>query len=133
MSDKILDQLFPMPAGPPAPVTKAAFMVTPPRKRTYTPEALPACPHCKGQRVFECQIMPNLINVLEPARSDREKKQSDEERLKEVMQALKGESGVERVGMEWGTCMVFSCGKDCSEKGTPGTWREEHLLVQWDV
>ena len=112
-------------------------MVTPPRKRTYAPEVLPACPHCRAQRVFECQLMPNLINVLKPQspssrESQGQKKQTDEERRAEVLRALRGKDGAGRHGMEWGTCMIFSCEKDCAAAGQPGTWREEHVLVQWD-
>ncbi|KAI0349665.1 hypothetical protein OH77DRAFT_1431882 [Trametes cingulata] len=130
-SDKVFDQLFPLPPAPPAPVTKPDFMVTPPRKRTYAPESLPRCPHCQSRRVFECQLMPNLINVLRAPAEDSQKKLTDEERRAEVLRALKGEGASSRRGMEWGTCMVFSCEQDCSlEQGS--TWREEYVLVQWD-
>ncbi|KAH9852077.1 programmed cell death protein 2 [Lenzites betulinus] len=132
-SDKVFDKLFPIPAGPPAPVTKAAFMVTPPRKRTYAPSTLPPCPNCQGPRVFECQLMPNLINVLRASDGEQKKKLTDEERRAEVLRALKGSGASGRKGMEWGTCMIFSCEKDCSaEKAAGSTWREEHVLVQWD-
>lgn len=74
--------------------------------------------------------MPNLINVLR--RDDEEKKLDDDARKKEIMRVLKGEGGDEGgEGMEWGTCMVFACEDDCSRE--EGTWREEVVLVQWDV
>ena len=116
-------------------MTKPDFMVTPPRKRSYAPESLPPCPHCKSRRVFECQLMPNLINVLKLPQDSKAqgKKQTDEERRAEVLKALKGQNATGR-GMEWGTCMVFSCEKDCAAT-TPGaatTGREEYVLVQWD-
>lgn len=80
--------------------------------------------------------MPNLINVLrENARDEGKKPQTDEERRKEVERVLKGDKSVERTGMGWGTCMIFSCEKDCCEdKGSPlkNCWREELVLVQWD-
>ncbi|TFK91739.1 hypothetical protein K466DRAFT_582559 [Polyporus arcularius HHB13444] len=135
-SDKAFDKLFPLPPAPPLPVTKPDFMVTPPRKRSYAPESLPPCPHCNSRRVFECQLMPNLINVLKPPQdngSAQVKKQTDEERRAEVLKALRGQNATGR-GMEWGTCMIFSCEKDCAAT-TPGaatTWREEYVLVQWD-
>ena len=134
-SDKIFGTLFPVPPVPPLPVTKPDFMVTPARKRTYTPAALPACPRCGAARVFECQLMPNLINVLKSSASSHgnNKVQTDEERRAEVMKALRGAGGADRRGMEWGTCMIFSCEKDCADAGASGTtWREEHVLVQWD-
>ena len=131
--DKVFDRLFPLPTAPPLPVTRSNFMVTPPRKRTYTPESLPACPHCGSQRVFECQLMPNLINVLRSGRGDGQATLTDEERRAEVLQVLKGQNAPGRRGMEWGTCMIFSCERDCAVHEVAGTtWREEYVLVQWD-
>jgi pre-rRNA-processing protein TSR4 len=77
--------------------------------------------------------MPNLINVLREqgkrtndgeGRGGVKESQTEEERQKEVERALKA-------GMEWGTCFVFSCGKDCCAEGENG-WKEEMVLVQWD-
>ena len=115
-------------------MTKADFMVVPAQKRTYTPSAIPACPHCTGPRVFECQLMPNLINVLRASQKDgqTQKKLSDEERRQQVLKELKGEAADGRAEMGWGTCMVFSCEKDCSDEAAGGCWREELVLVQWD-
>ncbi|KAI0652841.1 programmed cell death protein 2 [Cubamyces menziesii] len=130
-SDKVFDKLFPVPPAPPTPVTKAEFMVTPPRKRTFTLDSLPRCPHCQSRRVFECQLMPNLINVLK-APGQEQKKMTDEERRAEVLRTLRGQGASGRRGMEWGTCMVFCCEKDCSGKEDGSTWREELVLVQWE-
>ncbi|KAF5355302.1 hypothetical protein D9758_005987 [Tetrapyrgos nigripes] len=132
-SDAVFDALFPAPAAPPLPVTKPDFKVVQTPKRSYAPSAsvVPECRVCRGKRVFECQLMPNLINVL---RDDKETKMTEEERKKAVEKALKGGSGKE---MTWGTCMVFSCEKDCrlGDDGveTKDVWREEHVVVQWDV
>lgn len=135
-SDKVFDRLFPKPPAVNRPVTKPDSMVAPPAKRTYSTSSISACPHCKGTRVFECQLMPNLINVLRESRKDQTgKHQTDEERRKEVERVLKGEKSVERTGMGWGTCMIFSCEKDCSEENgasLKSCWREELVLVQWD-
>ena len=133
-NDGVFNKLFPVPAGPPLSVTKADFMVVPAQKRTYVPSAIPACPHCGGPRVFQCQLMPNLINVLRASAkaSEGQKKMSDEERRQQVLKELKGEGLEGRIGMEWGTCMVFSCQKDCSDEAAGGCWREELVLVQWD-
>ena len=138
-SDKVFDRLFPVPPKPNLPVTRPTSMVVPPAKRTYDPSSIPTCPHCHGRRVFECQLMPNLINVLKKADENKGKekeKQSDEARRKEIEKQLKSSADVEKVGMEWGTCFVFSCEKDCCvEAGTDlkSCWREEVVLVQWDV
>lgn len=136
-SDEVFDRLFPKPPTANLPVTKPDYMVVPPVKRTYTTSSIPSCPHCNGKRVFECQLMPNLINVLRDSlgKGEAQKPQTDEERRKEVERVLKGEQSVERTGMGWGTCMIFSCENDCSEeKGSSlkCCWREELVLVQWD-
>lgn len=81
--------------------------------------------------------MPNLINVLKSTREDTLKNLTDEERRKTFERLFKVRSGEEKWGMEWGTCLVFSCEKDCSvdDVGTETreSWREELVLVQWDV
>ncbi|KAF7430584.1 hypothetical protein PC9H_006292 [Pleurotus ostreatus] len=141
-SDAIFDQLFPVPPAPPLPVTKAAFTVVPPVKRTYKPSGISPCPHCNSPRIFEVQLMPNLINVLksqwEGSDDAAKSKMTDEERRKAVEAALKDKSGDAKRGMEWGTCMVFSCEKDCRVEagGTheaKDVWREEAVLIQWDM
>lgn len=136
-SDDIFDKLFPKPPVPNQPITRSASMVTLPARRTYSTASIPSCPHCKGKRVFECQLMPNLINVLREskAKDDVKKPQTDEERRKEVERVLKGEKSVDRTGMGWGTCMIFSCENDCNEEqgsSVGSSWREEVVLVQWD-
>ena len=77
--------------------------------------------------------MPNLINVLRSSRGDGQATLTDEERRAEVLEALKGQDAGGRQGMEWGTCMIFSCERDCAVHEVAGTtWREEYVLVQWD-
>ncbi|KAF9245320.1 programmed cell death protein 2 [Melanogaster broomeanus] len=55
---------------------------------------------------------------------------------KAVQDALKRSKEPGSRGMEWGTCMVFSCENDCclgdGGKDAKESWREEHVLVQWD-
>jgi pre-rRNA-processing protein TSR4 len=75
--------------------------------------------------------MPNLINMLRPV-GEASKKLTDEERRKAVERALKGEDKNEKRGMEWGTCLIFSCSKDCCVNEKEG-WREEEVYIQWDV
>ena len=87
--------LFPLAAPGPLPVTKSDVQAG---NRTYDPSGVGGCGKCGSKRVFECQMMPNTMNVV------------------------KG-------GMEWGTCLVFSCGADC--RGAE--WAEEAVYVQWDV
>lgn len=136
-SDAVFQALFPAPPTPPLPVTKPAFKVVHVPKRTYNPTTIPPCPVCKSQRVFECQLMPNLINVVKGTREDTPKNMSEEERRQTFQRIFKKQVGEEKSGMEWGTCMVFSCEKDCcvDDLGAEAreTWREETVLVQWDT
>ncbi|EAU38307.1 conserved hypothetical protein [Aspergillus terreus NIH2624] len=70
---------------------------------------MPRCEYCGSERVFELQLVPHAISVLEEGR--------------EGMDA----------GMEWGTIILGVCNKDCApqEVGVTG-WREEWAGVQWE-
>ncbi|KAG2113212.1 programmed cell death protein 2 [Suillus discolor] len=135
-SDKVFDRLFPFPPQDPLPVTKAAFKVVPTVRRSYSTTSIPPCPACKAARVFECQLMPNLINVLRASIKDEDtQKLTDEQRMKVVQEVLQKKVSSDKRGMEWGTCMIFSCEKDCcvdDYSGDKECWREELVLVQWD-
>lgn len=110
-------------------VTRGQFTVRN-QQRAYDSSRLPQCPRCDGKRVFECQLMPNLINVLRTSSATTvEREQTEEERKQELEVLLKQKQG----GMEWGTCMIFSCENDCSGEETRNWWTEEYVLVQWDV
>jgi pre-rRNA-processing protein TSR4 len=78
--------------------------------------------------------MPNLINTLGQAKKgDNKKPKTDQERMKELEGVLRGgENGDEKRDMEWGTCMIFSCEKDCCDDDGRECWREEIVLVEWD-
>ena len=82
--------------------------------------------------------MPNLINILREGQKESAKDAKDAEaRRKEVEQALKGGKDPNARGMDWGTCLVFSCEKDCcvgeDGKEAKDCWREELVLIQADV
>jgi pre-rRNA-processing protein TSR4 len=128
-SDNVFNSLFPSPPAPTLPITKPAFTVVHTPTRTYAPSIAP-CPSCQAKRVFECQLMPNLINVLRQTGGVETSKMTDEERRKTVENTLKGrETGGDGTrNMDWGTCMVFSCEKDCCPD--PDGWREEAVLIQ---
>ena len=130
-SDKTFDLLWPMPRQEPLPVTKAAFKVVPAVRRVYDASSVPRCSACGSERVFECQLTPNLINELRPSWADESQKLTDRERREAVKRALVGDNKELKRGLEWGTCLVYSCEKDCSEND--GCWREEVVYVQWDV
>jgi len=130
--DAVYPRMFPITT--PAPGTAVTVTGSPPTRHEYNPSTLDLCPRCGSPRVFECQIMPNLINVLQrpDPPSSKAKKQSSEERQAELNALLKG--GVD--GMEWGTVFIFSCLADCCQDsdGSPAkeTWAEEIVVAQWD-
>ncbi|KZP01905.1 hypothetical protein CALVIDRAFT_474406 [Calocera viscosa TUFC12733] len=132
--DPVYQRIFPVQAI--APGTAVSVNGPPePIRHAYDPSAVDACPRCGGPRVFECQLMPNLISILKRPDSSpsKTKKPSAEERQQELSALLKGGTD----GMEWGTIMVFSCLADCCQDATGApateTWVEEMVLVQWDV
>lgn len=75
---------------------------------------MPRCEYCGSERVFELQLVPHAISVLEEGR--------------EGVGLGEGEGG-----MEWGTVILGVCGRDCApgEVGVVG-WREEWAGVQWE-
>ncbi|KAK7202720.1 programmed cell death protein 2 [Myxozyma melibiosi] len=77
----------------------------------YSSSLIPRCSLCGGERVFEFQLMPHAIQVLEES------------------------SGVDMLnGMEWGTIIVATCKQDCVpplDKHGVG-YAEEWIGVQWE-
>ncbi|KAJ6187852.1 hypothetical protein N7519_002760 [Penicillium mononematosum] len=76
--------------------------------------SIPACEYCGSQRVFEFQLVPHAITMLEEGRPGVG-------------------LGKDDAGMEWGTIIMGVCGKNCTpqELGVTG-WREEWAGVQWE-
>lgn len=76
---------------------------------------LPRCEYCGSQRVFELQLVPHAISMLEEGREKLKLDAKDD------------------AGMEWGTILVGVCGSDCAPEdiGVTG-WREEWAGVQWE-
>jgi len=136
--DDLYKQLFPLlpvKSGSET-VTKSVHIRQAPPKHGYDAASIPSCPHCGTRRVFECQLMPNLINLIGAGSSadGDHGATSDEERKEVVRKLLKGEA--DGRGMEWGTILVFTCEKDCclgsGNKEKQDAWSEELALVQWD-
>lgn len=65
------------------------------------PKGVPGCAKCGSERVFELQLTPHAITELEAEDMSLE-------------------------GMDWGTIVMASCGKDC------GGENEEWVGVQWE-
>ncbi|CEJ56029.1 Putative PDCD2_C domain protein [Penicillium brasilianum] len=76
--------------------------------------SMPPCEYCGAPRVFEMQLVPHTISMLEDGREGVGLGEGD-------------------AGMEWGTIIVGVCGQDCApEKIGQLGWREEWAGVQWE-
>ncbi|GBF63436.1 20S rRNA accumulation protein [Trichophyton mentagrophytes] len=76
---------------------------------------IPRCETCGSERVFELQLVPHAIAMLE-----------------EGMEGI-GLGPKDDLGMEWGTIILSVCAADCAPEtiGEAG-WREEWVGVQWE-
>lgn len=139
-----------MPYSFKSPLTKMLFPSLPQQQpdddepvyeEHYDSSKIPACPRCRGPRVFEMQLLPSLISILRPETlsttgSAPETKPraalTEEERKKELMRLAKGDDegsdgGDSIDGMEWGNVLVFGCKNDCVGFG------EEWVGVEWET
>lgn len=79
-----------------------------------TSSRFPRCDSCGSERVFELQLVPHAIAVLEDGREGI---------------GLGKDDG----GMEWGTIILGVCAADCgTSEGSQVGWREEWVGVQWE-
>jgi pre-rRNA-processing protein TSR4 len=138
----------PLPYSSSSPLFKKLFPTAP---TTRTPDdqeepdfaqhlnisSIPPCPRCKSERTFELQLVPSLISTLSPdslsttGKAEKKaggKKQSEDERKKELAKLAGGVEGEEDgLGMEWGSVVVFGCKRDCVGFG------EEWVGVEWEA
>ncbi|SAM82454.1 uncharacterized protein UBRO_04524 [Ustilago bromivora] len=143
---KVYDLLWPKEckakAGEAVPVTKVQFKSGEPLagERAFTSRAVPPCPQCGAERVFEAQLMPNLINMLKADKiqaadgsldidssrtlaggeGDEEAKrkaaieQALGRRLPSANNKAEGKGSFDaRTGLVWSTAFVFTCKNDC--------------------
>ncbi|KAH8692995.1 programmed cell death protein 2 [Talaromyces proteolyticus] len=74
---------------------------------------VPRCTKCGSERVFELQLVPHTITVLEDGREGIGLGKND-------------------AGMEWGTIILGVCAADCGPAEGQAGWREEWIGVQWE-
>jgi hypothetical protein len=88
--------------------------------RKYDPSSIPPC-RCDGERVFELQLMPALIPILEKSLRNLNEKNGW------------GHNDPEERTVEWGTVAVWVCGRDCcTGEGNKEGWKEEVVKVWSD-
>ena len=76
----------------------------------------PPCPYCHSKRVFEFQMMPNLMNYI-------------------PRESIKVISNVDEFNQSkyWGTILVYSCMKDCHKEGSELFYAQEHVAIQLEI
>ncbi|KAL2000262.1 hypothetical protein VTN02DRAFT_3356 [Thermoascus thermophilus] len=106
-------KLFPRPQGPSTGGGKVSTVSTGP-----SAPRIPRCESCGRERVFELQLVPHAISVLEEGREG-------------IGLGLGAHD--DDAGMEWGTIILGVCAGDCGPEqvGVMG-WREEWVGVQWE-
>jgi pre-rRNA-processing protein TSR4 len=94
------------------------------------------CKHCHGPRVFEFQLMPNILSILPTTeyatRDQPTQKASIEGKAKHIDAKTVLDSW--NVGMEFGTILVFVCQKDCHQGSIEDvSYIEEAAIVQYET
>ena len=81
---------------------------------------VPACEYCHAPRTFEFQFMPGLIYFLQQSLN--------------AIQSCQSTVGLPLSSPEYGTVLVFTCGKSCwNDSKTDSTFKTEWVFVQPDV
>ncbi|RCH79884.1 hypothetical protein CU098_000931, partial [Rhizopus stolonifer] len=88
------------------------------------------CPYCRGARVFEFQLMPNILSILPTV----EYASKEEKPLPQQSKDAKSILDSWNVGMEFGTIMVFVCQKDCHRGSLEDVaYMEETAIIQYEM
>lgn len=91
------------------------------------------CKHCNGPRVFEFQLMPNILSILPTTEyASKDQNNNINAKVKNIDTKTVLESW--NVGMEFGTILVFVCQKDCHPgKLEDVSYVEEAIIVQYET
>lgn len=128
-----------------------------PSDRQYDASRVPPCEACGGPRIFEVQLMPNLVNTLRAEKIEGSEKAGaelrstqnvdKETRKRQELEAALGKRLVasgrpdreptmdSKLGLIWSTALIFVCEQDCCipRDGVTGeTWREEWVGLQFE-
>lgn len=93
------------------------------------------CPHCQGPRVFEFQLMPNILSIL-PTTEYATKNSNAAAEISGKAKNIDAKTVLDswNVGMEFGTILVFVCQKDCHPGQTEDVnYVEEAVIVQYET
>ncbi|GAA5933590.1 small subunit rRNA maturation protein TSR4 [Sporobolomyces koalae] len=95
---------------------------------SFTPSRLPTCRTCRQPCVFEYQLMPNLISVLNRTQGTKGTSAYSTGEGKDTVASKDKDEG-----LDWATVWVFACGAECAEKSRDKeSWREESVMVEWE-
>lgn len=88
------------------------------------------CKYCGGPRVFELQLMPNVLSILPITEHATAHEQPQQNKSMDPKALLDSWS----VGMEFGSVLVFVCQKDCHLGSIDDVaYMEETVLVQYET
>jgi pre-rRNA-processing protein TSR4 len=82
---------------------------------------VPRCPGCGTERIFEVQLLPSVLHVLEVDQYSGESSSSDLSKPQSGINALLS------TGMNWGSVAMYTC------PACPLGTHEEHLVIQKSV
>lgn len=101
-------------------------------KQQCDSELVPQCERCGEKRVFEMQLMPQIVYMLE-----REKRKQDANNGSETDNTASAQNAVNRINevarrlrndMDWATIVLFTCAKSCPVE--VGEYVKEFAWVQ---
>ena len=85
-----------------------------------SPDLIPPCPHCNAPRVFECQLLPQLLYFLHVDRLS---------------------SKLSTQSISWSTLALYTCSKSCTPSSAPSSssqllsssrYLEEFIWIQYE-